>query len=190
MPFSFVSKSSKSDHDLLEEYRHSRDINLVSELFIRYSHLIFGVCLKYLKDKQTSEDAVMYVFEVMKEKLTSHQVDNLGGWIHITTRNHCLMQLRSEQMLQKKEKRYQVDMELTYELHQNNREVPEATMRQLKNCLAKLSTEQRRCVELFYFSQKCYKEVANLTGFNLGKVKSYLQNAKRNLKICLETNEG
>jgi RNA polymerase sigma-70 factor (ECF subfamily) len=43
---------------------------------------------------------------------------------------------------------------------------------------------------LFYLEQKCYKDIADLTGYDLNKVKSAIQNGKRNLKICMERKEN
>jgi RNA polymerase sigma-70 factor (ECF subfamily) len=56
----------------------------------------------------------------------------------------------------------------------------------LKECIEKLKAEQRQCIELFYFQDKCYREISEMLFMEEKKVKSYLQNGKRNLKICLE----
>jgi RNA polymerase sigma-70 factor (ECF subfamily) len=56
----------------------------------------------------------------------------------------------------------------------------------LKKCLEELSNEQKRCIELFYYKEKCYKEISDITNYDIKKVKSYMQNGKRNLKNCLE----
>ena len=56
----------------------------------------------------------------------------------------------------------------------------------LEYCLEMLNADQQRCVRLFYLEQKCYKDIAEETGLDLGKVKSAIQNGKRNLKICME----
>ena len=76
-------------------------------------------------------------------------------------------------------------MEFSPVLHpdDNNRE---AAMAALERCLDKLPGVQKQSVSLFYLNEKCYKEIVELTGFNLNEVKSYIQNGKRNLKICLE----
>jgi RNA polymerase sigma-70 factor (ECF subfamily) len=56
----------------------------------------------------------------------------------------------------------------------------------LKECIEKLSDEQKQCIKLFYYKEKCYKEISDITKFDLKKVKSHIQNGKRNLKNCME----
>jgi len=64
----------------------------------------------------------------------------------------------------------------------------ESNLSKLEHCIEQLIAEQKHCVKLFYMQQKCYKEIVELTGFDDKKVKSYIQNGKRNLKICMEHN--
>lgn len=67
-----------------------------------------------------------------------------------------------------------------------DQEVREEQLLQLERCLEKLVEGQRESVKLFFLDEKCYKEVAQLTGYDLKEVKSYIQNGKRNLKSCME----
>ena len=128
----------------------------------------------------------MQIFEILQQKLLEHDVQNPGGWIHITTRNYCLMQLRSKKIHDERQKDLINDMEFNLADH-HSIEVEENTdMRLLNSCLEKLTKEQQKCIKLFYLDEKCYKQVANLSGYGLKKVKSYLQNGKRNLKVCME----
>jgi RNA polymerase sigma-70 factor (ECF subfamily) len=53
-------------------------------------------------------------------------------------------------------------------------------------CLQKLVPEQEQTVRLFYLENKCYKDIADITGIEWNKVRSYIQNGRRNLKICME----
>ena len=62
----------------------------------------------------------------------------------------------------------------------------ESNLSKLENCIGTLAKEQKQCVTLFFLEQKCYKEIVSLTGYDDSKVKSYIQNGKRNLKICME----
>jgi DNA-directed RNA polymerase specialized sigma24 family protein len=58
----------------------------------------------------------------------------------------------------------------------------------LEKCMERLVYEQRTSVELFFLREKCYREISDETGFDFNKVKSYIQNGKRNLKICMDKN--
>ena len=74
--------------------------------------------------------------------------------------------------------------------HQDEVMEKELNIVRLEKCIETLIAEQQQCVRLFYLEEKCYKVIAKQTGFDLNQVKSYIQNGKRNLKICMESNEA
>lgn len=183
-----TSKTTRlDDQALIQEYRKSGDLEVLGFLFGRYASLAYGVSLKYLKNRDDAKDAVMQVFEKLVKSLREHQVENFKSWLYVTTRNHCLMQLRAlkakgiEQLSQR-------HMESEVVLHLDEEPEMELNLGKLEKCIEALVEDQRQCVRLFYLEEKCYKEVAVLTGFDLHKVKSHIQNGKRNLKICMDGN--
>lgn len=177
-----------SDSDLLSRYRETQDLTLVSELFGRYTTMIYGVCLKYLRDRDEAKDAVMQVFEKLTTSLGTHEIANFKSWLYVTTRNHCLMHIRSKK--NKKTEGLGSDlMENDLVLHLDDEPELENNLSKMEKCIQKLDTQQQQCVRLFYLDEKCYKDISGITGFDLNQVKSYIQNGKRNLKICMEKNE-
>jgi RNA polymerase sigma-70 factor (ECF subfamily) len=174
-----------SDEELVRLYKKSEALDIVGELYNRYMALTFGVCLKYLKDREESRDAVMQIFEKLIDTLKEHEVSQFKGWLYVTARNHCLMQLRA-----KKGKNFEeistFIMENGVEMHLQDGPEIESNLTKLEKCIDQLGNEQKQCVQLFYLQQKCYKEITESTGFDLNKVKSHIQNGKRNLKICME----
>jgi len=150
--------------------------------------LIFGLCLKYLKDTVKSEDAVMQIFESLIKKLRVHRVENFKAWLYTLARNHCLMELRSAG--KKTEVPFDESfMENEALLHQDGSETyREQQLQQMESCIEQLNKEQSICVRLFYLEEKCYKEISDSTGYSMNQVKSYIQNGKRNLKICMDKN--
>ena len=174
-----------SDEELISRYKKTNDLEIVGILYNRYTALTFGVCLKYLKDREESRDAVMQIFEKLIVTLRTHEIGVFKGWLYVTARNHCLMQLRS-----KKSKSLEVHAPYLMETQRNGNpeqgEVLEGDLTRLEACIDTLAEEQQRCVRLFYLEQKCYKEISGITGYELTKVKSYIQNGKRNLRILLE----
>jgi RNA polymerase sigma-70 factor (ECF subfamily) len=182
-----VQKKVATDAELLIRYKQSGDMTYWSELFQRYTSLLYGVCLKYLKDRDDAKDAVMQLFEKLTTTLHKHEVDNFKSWLYVTARNHCLMQLRAAKG--KKTEGISADlMESNLFLHLEDEPEMEQNLSKLENCIAQLVAEQQKCVRLFFLAEKCYKEVADETGFDMNQVKSYIQNGKRNLKICMERN--
>lgn len=176
---------SLSDNDLIAEYKKKGNNELVGELYKRYSHLVYGVCLKYLKNEDESKDAVLQIFENLLEDLKKHNIANFKSWLHSVARNHCLMFLRKEQTKQKRVNEYEASYQheetfaAPFEVHEQ--EEKEVKLTKLEEAMTHLKDEQRICIELFYIKEKCYNEVAEITGYDIKKVKSYIQNGKRNL---------
>lgn len=177
-----------SDQQLLDEYLRKYDLEILGALFERYLHLVYGLCLKYLNNREDSQDAVMQIFEVVIRDISKTTVHNFKSWLYVVSKNYCLMQLRRDAKLQGKSETINDEtfMESTPVLHPIDEEDQENIVDALEACLKKLKEEQKVCVELFYYQQKCYKEIAAVLNTPEKKVKSLLQNGKRNLKICIE----
>lgn len=182
-----------SDLDLVNLYKKEGDKMVVGELYKRYTRFAFSICMKYLKDEDRSEDAVMQVFEKLFEDLKRHQVTNFKSWLHSVLKNHCLHIIRDNAYKLTKEKEaintYGNFVENQLLLYQDNDDGFEERIETLEMELCNLSHEQRVCIEFFYLKDKCYQEVADITGYTMNQVKSNIQNGKRNLKISLQQHE-
>jgi len=181
--------AESDDASLIAQYKSSGDLEVLGLLYNKYMHLVFGVCLNYLKDEEQSKDAVMQIFEELIKKLRVHEVQNFKSWLHVLTRNHCLMALRKDA------KNTTISIEDTFVentdfVHLDMDDTKEKKLTVMEKCMETLPEEQRISVDLFYLQEKCYKEVADITGYDMLKVKSYIQNGKRNLKICIERNSS
>lgn len=151
--------------------------------------LVYGVCLKYLKNRDDSKDAVMQIFEKLINDLPDYEILNFKSWLYVLVKNFCLMQLRSNQAKDKKMKLFQNEYENFMEIDDFPHPIDESESennKALNDCIQKLKNDQKICIELFYYNNKSYREIMELQGFDENKVKSLIQNAKRNLKICLE----
>ena len=175
--------ATSTDDELLNMYRENGDVAVLGKLYERYMVLVYGVCLKYLKDEELAKDAVMGIFEELVVKVKIHNINTFRSWLYVLGRNYCLMQLRAGKKLEM----VNLDdvMEFTPLLHPDDSNREEA-YKALEQCIDKLADAQKQSIDLFYLKEKCYKEIAEITSFSLNEVKSYIQNGKRNLKICLE----
>jgi RNA polymerase sigma-70 factor (ECF subfamily) len=147
--------------------------------------LVYGVCLKYLKESEDAKDATINIFEELVVKLQKHEIDQFKGWLYKLAKNHCLMRLRSN----KKASFVKTDislMQLEDNVHLNGALEDETQLEHLQSCLQQLTSEQRQIIELFYLEGKCYNEIVTQTGIEWNKVRSYIQNGRRNLKICMD----
>lgn len=177
-----------TDSELLNYYKKNGELSYLGELYGRYQSLVYGVCLKYLKDRDESKDAVMQLFEKLIQTLRNHEVDNFKSWLYVTARNHCLMQIRARKGKFTQEFSAEF-MENQLLLHPEDEPELEGNLTRLEKCIETLINEQKQCIQLFFLQEKCYKDIAQFTGFDLNQVKSFIQNGKRNLKICMERND-
>lgn len=186
-------KDQKSDEDLLKEFTLTGNLEVLGELYSVYMNLVYGVCLKYLKDRDESMDAVMQIFEKLIIELPKHRIENFKSWLHAVTKNYCLMQLRSKRSQEEKLNEWVIDSQVFMEnnpiLHPIDEDKPDLEQA-LSDCIEKLKDEQKECIRQFYYENRCYNEIAVNMDLNEKKVKSHLQNAKRNLKLCLEEKHG
>lgn len=180
--------SNYSDEELVARYQKSGDMELLGILFERYTELVYGVCLKVLKNEAAAEDAYMGIFEKLAKKAQQHDIQSFRPWLHTVTRNHCLEILRK----QKKHLTVSYDTEFMQseeELHPFMEDATNDKLDALNGCLETLTGEQKACVQLFYFEGFTYKDIAQQKNMDIGKVRSYIQNGRRNLKICIEKKE-
>jgi RNA polymerase sigma-70 factor, ECF subfamily len=183
----------KTDEELISEFSSSGNLELLGLLYSSYMHLVYGVCLKYLKDRDEAKDAVMQIFEKIITELPKQKIENFRGWLYVVTKNYCLMHLRSMKSQEEKFSEWIIDnsvfMENNTDLHPIDDDGSDMEAA-LKDCIKRLKDEQGDCIRLFYFEDRCYNEIALRLNIDEKKVKSYLQNAKRNLKLCMERNHA
>lgn len=180
-----------SDREITMLYKKTLDKALIGELFNRYSHLVLGLCFKYLEKEEESKDATMQVFEKLYDALLQFEVENFNSWIYSVAKNHCLHILRKAKTFSYNDqillKNFQDDfMENIDGISLKGASQKPDMEKLLYSSLEQLNQDQRTCIELFYFKEWSYKEITEKTQYSLNDVKSHIQNGKRNLKIMLE----
>lgn len=173
------NKSSKSDEELISSYLSSKDPVFIGMLFDRYSHLVFAVSMKFLKNEDDSKDAVIHIFEKLPRDLVNYSIHNFSSWLHTVTRNYCFRFLS-------KNKNNFVQIENIPDLIDGEDDSFEKIyLPFLDDAINSLNNEQKICIDLFYIQNRSYQEISEITKYSLKEVKSYIQNGKRNLKIIL-----
>ena len=169
------------------EFKQSNSQDALAKLYLRYADLVYGVCLKYLKDGEAAKDAVMNIYTELLQKLPHHEVQNFKSWLYVLAKNHCLMQLRKEKKMVTVEFQPAVMQSEDFS-HLDSVLSKEQDFKKLEQCLERLPREQKQSIQLFYLENKCYNEIVEQTGMDWNKVRSLIQNGRRNLKICMEKN--
>ena len=175
-----------TDHELMEKFHADHNNEWLGILLERYTLLLLGVCMKYLKNEEEAKDSVQQIFLKVIQELHKYKVEYFKSWLYMVAKNHCLMRIR--------EKQGRITVEIN-ERHagtadeKNDRQdllQDEHTMELMELSLKELNPEQQQCVTLFYLKKKSYQEISDTTGYNMLQVKSYIQNGKRNLKLLIE----
>ena len=171
-----------SDQEILKHFYADHNNEWLGSLLERYTMLLYGVAMKYLKNPEEARDAVQQIFLKAITELHKYEVSYFSSWLYMIAKNHCLMLLRNRR------RGISVDQvaEPVSELEEPDPLKNESLLKDLEEALQHLNPEQKTCIRLFYLEKKSYQDIASETGFNLLQVKSYLQNGKRNLRLLLE----
>lgn len=176
-----------TDAELLQNFYKDHDNKWLGILLPRYTLLLLGVCMKYLKNEEDARDCVQQIFLKVINELRKYEVEYFKSWIYMIAKNHCLMKLRDHKNVTV-ELREHATVAANAETDKKQYIEKDELLQRMESALNKLNPDQKLCVKLFYLQKKSYSEVAEITGFSMMQVKSYLQNGKRNLKLLMENN--
>ena len=174
-----------SDQELLEKFYADRDNQWLGILLERYTLLLLGVCMKYLKNEELARDSVQQIFLKTITELQKYRVEYFKSWIYMVAKNHCLMQLRDKPGNNTIEVKESIPEE-TEETDKERLLLNEKTYEYMGEALKELNADQQLCVTLFYMEKKSYQQIAEQTGYSMMQVKSHIQNGKRNMRILIE----
>lgn len=176
-----------SDDELLQRFLKKNEGDWLGILLQRYTLLLLGVCMKYLKNEEEAKDAVQQIFLKTLQEVHKYKIDYFKSWLYMVAKNHCLSKLRDNKNKYATEltdkNNYIASPEQDFDLEKNSNEL---SLELLNNALEELNMEQKQCVTLFYLRKNSYQQICEITGYSLLQVKSYIQNGKRNLKINIE----
>lgn len=177
--------SNISDKELLERFQREHNSDWLGILLQRYTLLLFGVCMKYLKDENDAKDCVQQIFLKVVQEVSKYKIDYFKSWLYMVAKNQCLTILRN--------RKGKIPLELTTAVSEEDYaddidDIKDKVLSNgmLKEALEELNTEQYESVTLFYLHKKSYAEISEITGYTLHKIKSYIQNGKRNLRLLLQ----
>lgn len=179
--------NSLTDAELVQMYKELNDTKIVGEFYERYNHLVFGVCLKYLKNNDQANDAKLEIYASLYDSLKKYEIGDLKHWLLTVARNHCIKVLKKDS----KEVLFNDTVNngssfMEFHEESNHIHIKEKQLNALEKAISELKPKQAQCITLFFLEDKSYFEIVDVTGFDLKKVKSYIQNGKRNLGIALQ----
>lgn len=179
-------KEPETDEELLSLYSTSGRQEYFGRLYNRYIPLVYGLCLKYLRHQEVAQDAVMQIYEDLALKISNYEIKVFRTWLYSVAKNHCLQLLRKEKNEIHVIFNDQImESDMIYHLFEEGQDDERFVI--LKECMEKLPVPQRISISKFFMDEMSYADIAGETGYQVKSIKSYIQNGKRNLKICIET---
>jgi RNA polymerase sigma-70 factor (ECF subfamily) len=174
------------DKELMEKYYLDGNNQWLGILLQRYTLLLLGVCIKYLKNEEEAKDSVQQIFIKVITEVNKYKIEYFKSWLYMVAKNYCLMKIRDSHgkipvELNDNVAAHHPDTDNLHELVDKD-----ITLTYIEEGLLHLNEEQKQCVTLFYLQKKSYNQITATTGFTTLQVKSFIQNGKRNLKIFVE----
>jgi len=181
-----ASYQQLSDQELLQLFYSDKDKQLLGLLLQRYTLLLFGVCMKYLKDEELAKDGVQQVFLKALQEIPRYEVTYFKSWIYMVAKNYCLMYLRDHHKNVPAELEEKHSKTMPQDDEREIKKEKEELLELIELALETLNKEQKECVTLFYLQKQSYQQIADNTTYTLLQVKSHIQNGKRNIKAWVE----
>ena len=178
-----IQLKGRTDEELIAEHKLGK--SSISELYNRYSNLVYGSCLKYFKNKPDADDAVSEIFVLINKKLKTHEVSYFKSWLYTVTRNYCIEVLRKKN--RQRDKISSAENMYSESIFHPDDIDDEVMLNKLAKCIEALPAKQRMTIDLFYYKKVTYKNIALKMNLSWDQVRSFMQNGRRNLKNCLES---
>ncbi len=181
-----------SDSELIEKFHQEQKQEYFAELYQRYSHLVYGTCYKYLNNVSDSQDATMEVFEILYQQMNAKKnINSLNHWIYTVSKNTSLKWIKAQEK-NALNHAFEIDIKENETLFMEKNLFDTLCEEEnpfddtiVNNAIQQLKKEQKECITAFFLERKTYKEISELYQYPIAKVKSYIQNGKRKLKIIL-----
>lgn len=174
-----------SDEQLLKRYYSDENAEWLGVLLQRYTALLLGVAMKYLKDEYAAKDIVQTVFYKALSEIPKKEIKNIGAWLYQVAKHECFNHFRMQKTMLDEEVLEQIphpdDILIANLLKEEEKSLI------LKSAIEELKIDQKQSIHLFYFEKKSYQQISESMDISIKQVKSNIQNAKRNLKNILES---
>lgn len=184
-----------SDDDLLHRVRRESNGRALNQLLQRHLESVMGLCLYYLGHAEDAEDATMEILAKATQSIRDgKEIRSFKDWLFIIGRNHCFQRLKQRERfhtlfsLVEDTKTADIFMQLPAEDALYTEQYQK--MDNLLRSVAALKAPQRDCITAFFLQEKSYKEIAEERQEPLDRVRSYIQNGRRNLRVRLSADSS
>jgi RNA polymerase sigma-70 factor (ECF subfamily) len=156
-------------------------------IYERTHRIVFTLIMRIINNRETAEEVTLDVFHDVWRRASTYDPANgsVVGWVMNQARCRAIDRLRYER------RKKRVDNETGGSRTGNAAEDPQSAFqvdeqsRLLKNALDILNPEERQAIEIAFFSELTYQEVAARLNQPLGTVKSRIRSGLVKLRSAL-----
>lgn len=172
MRVSGTQVSNRKDEAALIERIRAGDESAMTDLYDRYSGIVYGVALRVLGDAAAAEDVLQEVFLQLWRNPQAFDADRgaLAPWLAVIARNRAIDVVRKRPMEQDIE-----ELPISTGLNLEDEAAERMAISKIRAVLAQLPQEQRRALEMAFFEGMTHTEIAGKTGEPLGTVKTRIR---------------
>jgi RNA polymerase sigma-70 factor (ECF subfamily) len=168
-----------SDEEIFALVRENSDEQAFRTLYRRYDKRLYAYCLRALGNADDAQDVFQTIAMTIYDKRASFIDGSFAAWLFTITRNMCLKALRNRKHT----------TELDEEIHTRDEVRSHSDDFLLKDALQKaikgLAAEFREALELRYFDDLSYEEIAATLGITVSLAKVRVFRAKKQLTTNL-----
>jgi RNA polymerase sigma-70 factor (ECF subfamily) len=156
----------------------------LSELYDRYSSVVYGVALRILQDTGAAEDLLQDVFLQLWRKPDAFDSSrgSLGGWLAVIARHRSIDRLR-----QRKPESDIEDCVIASGTDLRDETERSLVIEKVRGVMGEMSPDQRQAMEMAYFEGLTHTEIAEKTGQPLGTIKTRIRTGLQMLRARFAT---
>ncbi|MCO6466707.1 MAG: RNA polymerase sigma factor [Bradyrhizobiaceae bacterium] len=164
-----------SDEEVFAVIRDKNDEQAFTALYRRYDKRVYAYCLRALGNHEEAQDVFQLVMMTIYDKRQAFVDGSFAAWLFTITRNSCLKAIRNRKNT----------TELNEDIHtpdeHDGRSADFMLKDALQHAIKHLADEFREALELRYFDELSYEEIAQTLGISVSLAKVRVFRAKQQI---------
>lgn len=196
VPSNLVTDKARRDYQLVCQAREHDDQKAYASLMSMYREPLYSMLLKMTNNPTDADDLTMETFTKAFSSLNSYSPTNaFSTWLFSIASNHCIDFIRKKRMqtISINDMAGTSDGELYEYPLPSDIPSPEETMVSeerkvlLHELVAQIKPRYRRLIEMRYFQEMSYEEIASELNMPMGTVKVQLLRARNLLATMIKS---
>jgi len=179
----WVGVSRNDESSLLQKYIKTKNLAHLLDLYKPYMHLVYGLAFKFVREPKQSQEIVYCIFKKLIKEVKKQEIRVFGSWLYALSREYCVKWRQRSRSEAGKVIALGGSSSTPITFYDEDDEAFEAELSSMEDEINNLKKEQEKCLQLFFKEQKCFQEIAKITGWDVSLIKRHIRNAKRRVNI-------